>query len=219
MGQINEWFQYLMDSEELIRTGGLVAITLIIFIENGFFFGFFLPGDYLLFLSGVFCGTKLLNVPLPLLIVCIFLAAVFGSLVGYLSGLYFGDKIQARPDSLFFKKKHIDSTRKYFAKYGSQTLIIARFLPVVRTFSPILAGIVKMQFYKFMIFNVVGAAIWVFTLVGGGFYFGEKFPGIINYVEYIIIFFLAVTTFTVVRGYLNARKGMNEPEEQNEPML
>ena len=198
MGQINEWFQYLMDSEELIRTGGLVAITLIIFIENGFFFGFFLPGDYLLFLSGVFCGTKLLNVPLPLLIVCIFLAAVFGSLVGYLSGLYFGDKIQARPDSLFFKKKHIDSTRKYFAKYGSQTLIIARFLPVVRTFSPILAGIVKMQFYKFMIFNVVGAAIWVFTLVGGGFYFGEKFPGIINYVEYIIIFFLAVTTFTVV---------------------
>lgn len=213
MEQVNGWLQYLLDSEELIRTGGLVAITLIIFIENGFFFGFFLPGDYLLFLSGVFCGTKILNVPLPLLMLCIFLAAVIGSFVGYFSGWYFGDRIQARPDSLFFKKKHIESTRKYFAKYGSQTLIIARFLPVVRTFSPILAGIVKMQFYKFSIFNILGGAIWVITLVGGGFYFGERFPGIINYVEYIIIFFLAVTTFTVVRGYLNAKKELNESKE------
>ncbi|WP_337044350.1 DedA family protein [Emticicia sp. 17c] len=215
MEQVSNWFQYLMNSKEIIQTGGLVAITLIIFIENGFFFGFFLPGDYLLFLSGVFCGTKTLNAPLPLLLTCIFLAAVLGSLVGYLSGLYFGDKIQARPDSLFFKKKHIESTRKYFAKYGSQTLIIARFLPVVRTFSPILAGIVKMQFYKFMTFNILGGAIWVITLVGGGFYFGEKYPWITDYVEYIIIFFLAVTTFTVVKGYLNARKEMKEPE-QNE---
>lgn len=213
MEQVNGWLQYLLDSEELIRTGGLVAITLIIFIENGFFFGFFLPGDYLLFLSGVFCGTKILNVPLPLLMLCIFLAAVIGSFVGYFSGRYFGDRIQARPDSLFFKKKHIESTRKYFAKYGSQTLIIARFLPVVRTFSPILAGIVKMQFYKFSIFNILGGAIWVVTLVGGGFYFGERFPGIINYVEYIIIFFLAVTTFTVVRGYMNAKKELNESKE------
>lgn len=213
MEQASGWLQYLMDSEELIRTGGLVAITLIIFIENGFFFGFFLPGDYLLFLSGVFCGTKILSVPLPLLLVCIFAAAVIGSFVGYFSGWYFGDRIQARPDSLFFKKKHIESTRKYFTKYGSQTLIIARFLPVVRTFSPILAGIVKMQFYKFSIFNILGGAIWVLTLVGGGFYFGERFPGIINYVEYIIIFFLAVTTFTVVRGYLNARKELNESKE------
>lgn len=219
MEQVNGWLQYLMDSEELIRTGGLVAITLIIFIENGFFFGFFLPGDYLLFLSGVFCGTKILNVPLPLLMLCIFLAAVIGSFVGYFSGWYFGDRIQARPDSLFFKKKHIESTRKYFAKYGSQTLIIARFLPVVRTFSPILAGIVKMQFYKFSIFNILGGAIWVITLVGGGFYFGERFPGIINYVEYIIIFFLAVTTFTVVRGYLNAKKELNESKEHNEANL
>ena len=215
MEQVNGWFQYLLNSEEIIQTGGLVAITLIIFIENGFFFGFFLPGDYLLFLSGVFCGTKALNTPLPLLMLCIFLAAVIGSFVGYFSGWYFGDRIQARPDSLFFKKKHIDSTRKYFTKYGSQTLIIARFLPVVRTFSPILAGIVKMQFYKFTIFNIIGGAVWVLSLVGSGFYFGERFPGIINYVEYIIIFFLAITTFTVVRGYLNARKELNESKENN----
>lgn len=210
METLKDWFQYLMDSEELIRTGGLITITLIIFIENGLFFGFFLPGDYLLFLSGVFCGTKLLNVPLSLLMICIFLAAVLGSLLGYITGRYFGDGIQNRPDSLFFKKKYIENTHKYFEKYGSQTLIIARFLPVIRTFSPILAGIVNMKFYKFMIFNILGAAIWTVVLVGGGFYFGEKFPWIVDYVQYIIIFFLAITTLTVIRGYLNAKKEMSE---------
>ena len=210
METLKDWFQYLMDSEELIRTGGLITITLIIFIENGLFFGFFLPGDYLLFLSGVFCGTKLLDVPLSLLMICIFLAAVLGSLLGYITGRYFGDGIQNRPDSLFFKKKYIENTHKYFEKYGSQTLIIARFLPVIRTFSPILAGIVNMKFYKFMIFNILGAAIWTVVLVGGGFYFGEKFPWIVDYVQYIIIFFLAITTLTVIRGYLNAKKEMSE---------
>jgi membrane-associated protein len=212
METLKEWFQYLMDSEELIRTGGLITITLIIFIENGIFFGFFLPGDYLLFLSGVFCGTKLLNVPLTLLMTCIFLAAVLGSLLGYATGRYFGDGIQNRQDSLFFKKKYIENTQKYFEKYGSQTLIIARFLPVIRTFSPILAGIVNMKFYKFMLYNILGGAIWTIALVGGGFYFGEKFPWIVDYVQYIIFFFLGITTFTVIRGYMNAKKEMSEGE-------
>lgn len=210
MEQISEWFKYLMDSEELIRTGGLITITLIIFIENGIIFGFFLPGDYLLFLSGVFCGTKLLDVPVTLLMACVFAAAVLGSLLGYIIGRFFGDNIQTRRDSLFFKKKYIENTRKYFEKYGSQTLIIARFLPVVRTFSPILAGIVKMNFYKFMIYNVLGGLVWTVVLVGGGFYFGEKFPWIVDYVQYIIFFFLGITTFTVIKGYLNAKKELSD---------
>ncbi len=210
MEQISEWFKYLMDSEELIRTGGLITITLIIFIENGIIFGFFLPGDYLLFLSGVFCGTKLLNVPVSLLMLCVFTAAVLGSLLGYIIGRYFGDNIQTLPDSLFFKKKYIENTQKYFEKYGSQTLVIARFLPVIRTFSPILAGIVKMNIYKFMLYNVLGGFIWTVVLVGGGFYFGEKFPWIVDYVQYIIFFFLGITTFTVIKGYLNAKKELSD---------
>lgn len=210
MEQISEWFKYLMDSEELIRTGGLITITLIIFIENGIIFGFFLPGDYLLFLSGVFCGTKLLDVPVSLLMLCVFAAAVLGSLLGYIIGRYFGDNIQTRPDSLFFKKKYIENTQKYFEKYGSQTLVIARFLPVIRTFSPILAGIVKMNIYKFMLYNVLGGFIWTVVLVGGGFYFGEKFPWIVDYVQYIIFFFLGITTFTVIKGYLNAKKELSD---------
>lgn len=206
MDQIVDFFRYILNSEEIIRTGGLVIITLIVLIENGFFFGFFLPGDYLLFLSGVFAGTKLLNVPLWLLLTCIFGAAVLGSLIGYLTGYYFGGKIKDRPDSLFFKQKYIENTRDAFVKYGNSALIISRFLPVVRTFAPLLGGLIHMPFQFFMIYNVVGGAIWVITLVGGGFFFGAQFPGIVDYVQYIILFFLAITTFTVIKGYLNARK-------------
>ncbi|WP_266362904.1 DedA family protein [Tellurirhabdus rosea] len=213
MQQLIDFFQYLLNSEEIIRTGGLVLITLIIYVENGLFFGFFLPGDYLLFLTGVFAGTKVLPVALPLLLLCIFGAAVLGSLTGYGFGYFFGEKLQNRPDSLFFKKQYIETTREYFAKYGSRTLVIARFLPVVRTFAPILSGLIHMDFRYFMLYNIIGGAIWVGSLVGGGFYFGEKYPWIVNYVHYIIIFFLAITTFTVIRGYLSARKEMGQEKE------
>ena len=154
----------------------------------------------------MFAGTKLLNVPLWLLMTCIFGAAVLGPSLGYLTGYYFGAKIKNRPDSLFFKQKYIDNTRDAFVKYGNGALIISRFLPIVRTFAPLLAGLIHMPFQFFMLYNIVGGAIWVLTLVGGGFFFGERFPWIVDYVQYIIIFFLAITTFTVIKGYLNARK-------------
>ncbi|MBO0938089.1 VTT domain-containing protein [Fibrella sp. HMF5335] len=206
MDAILDFFRYILNSEEIIRTGGLVVITLIVFIENGVIFGFFLPGDYLLFLAGVFAGTKVLVVSLTVLLSCIFGAAVLGALLGYGTGYFFGVKLQNRPDSLFFKQKYIENTRKTFEKYGSQALIIARFLPVVRTFAPLLAGIIHMNLARFMAYNLIGGALWTAVLVGGGYYFGVQFPWIINYVHWIILFFLGITTFTVVRGYLNARK-------------
>ncbi len=209
MDSIIGFFQYILNSEDLIRTGGLLVITFIVFAENGLFFAFFLPGDYLVFLAGVFCGTGILDVPILILLISLFTAAVLGSLVGYIFGKYFGDMFENRKDSFFFKKKHIETTRTYFEKYGSRTLIISRFLPIVRTFAPILAGLVRMSFPSFLINNVVGGAIWIGTLTGGGFLFGERFPGIVDYVQYIIMFFLAITTFTVIKGYLSARKEMN----------
>ncbi len=206
MNDIIDFFRYLLNSEEIIRTGGLLVVTLIVFVENGIIFGFFLPGDYLLFLAGVFAGTKVLLVSLSLLMGCIFGAAVAGALLGYGIGYFFGVKLQNRPDSLFFKQEYITNTRKTFERYGSQALIIARFLPVVRTFAPLLAGIIHMNLARFMLYNLVGGALWTCVLVGGGYYFGVQFPWIINYVHWIILFFLAVTTFTVIRGYINARK-------------
>lgn len=206
MNEITEFISYVTNSEEIIMTGGLVLVTLIVFAENGLFFAFFLPGDYLLFLTGVFGGTGVLKYPLWVLLVCLFSAAVLGSLMGYLFGRFFGDRLENKPDSFFFKKKNIDSTRNYFSKYGSRTLIISRFLPVIRTFSPILAGLIKMEFRQFITYNILGGALWVLLLVAGGYYFGERFPWITDYVHYVIFFFLAVTTFTLIRGYLNAKK-------------
>jgi membrane-associated protein len=184
----------------------LLVIALIVFAENGLFFAFFLPGDYLLFLTGVFGGTGVLKEPLPTLLLSIFGAAVIGSLVGYLSGRFFGNSLTNRQDGWFFKKKHLDSTRDFFDKYGFMALVISRFLPIVRTFTPILAGISHLSWYKFMFLNLVGATLWVGILVTAGYYLGQNFPNIINYVQYIILFFLGVTTFTVIKGYLNLRK-------------
>lgn len=206
MEQISDFFIYITNSEEIIQTGGLLVILLIVFIENGLFFGFFLPGDYLLFLSGVFCGLGILKVKIFLLLITVFLAAVAGSFVGYFSGFYFGESLQNRKENIFFKKKYLDKTQKYFEKYGSRTLIIARFLPIVRTFAPILAGLVKMKFIRFTLHNILGGAIWVGGLVFTGYYFGVKIPWIIDYVQWIIVFFLLVTSATVIKGYFSAKK-------------
>jgi membrane-associated protein len=209
MQQIIEFFSTITNSEEIIKAG-LYIIALIVFAENGVFFAFFLPGDYLLFLTGVFGGTGLLKEPLSEILIWITLAAIFGSLLGYLIGRFAGNKIQNQKESLFFKKKYIDNTQKYFEKYGARTLIISRFLPVIRTFAPILAGISKMKYASYILFNIIGALLWVGSLVTAGFYFGERFPWIVNYVHYIIIFFLAITTFTVIKSYLGAKKEMGE---------
>ncbi len=205
MEQINLLWHQLTDSETIIRSG-LLVITLIVFAENGLFFAFFLPGDYLLFLTGVFGGTGVLKEPLSELLLSIFAAAVVGSFVGFLTGRYFGTSLENRPDSLLFKRKNLDSTRDFFDKYGVMALVISKFLPIVRTFTPILAGIIKMPWITFIFLNLLGGGLWVGILITGGYYLGHEFPWIINYVHYIIIFFLAVTTFTVIRGYLKLKK-------------
>jgi membrane-associated protein len=205
MQTIIEFFNTITDSEQIIKAG-LFIVTIIVFAENGLFFAFFLPGDYLLFLTGVFGATGILKASLSDILLWLSLAAILGSYVGYLTGRFAGDWIQSRKDSYFLKQEYIDKTEKYFEKFGPRTLIISRFLPVVRTFSPIMAGITRMKFASFTLYNILGGLIWVFVLVGAGHYFGEKFPQIVNYVQYIIFFFLAITTFTVFKGYRDAKK-------------
>ena len=202
---MTEIIKYLSDSKEIIGLG-LWAVTFVVFAENGLFFAFFLPGDYLLFLTGVFVGTGFLKYTIVTVMLYLFIAAVLGSLTGFLFGRFFGSTLENRPDRWYFKKKHIKSTEDFFEKYGNRALIISRFLPYIRTFAPILAGISKMNYPKYIFLNVAGAALWVGLLVGGGYYFGVQFPWIINYVHYVILFFLAITTFTVIKGYLNIKK-------------
>jgi len=201
-----EFLKTLLDSNEIIQTGGLFLIILIVFAENGLFFGFFLPGDYLLFSAGLFCGTSALDVSISILVLSISLAAILGSYTGYFFGKLIGRNLYRKKESLFFKYKYLVQTRFYYMKYGGKTLIISRFLPIVRTFAPILAGAVEMNFKKFSLFNFLGAIIWVFSLVLLGYYLGRQFPQITDYLEYIIIAFLLITSTIVIKGIINIKK-------------
>lgn len=201
-----EWLQTLLNSQDIIQKGGLVLVTLIVFMENGLFFGFFLPGDYLLFSAGLLCGTGDFHVSIILLTACLTSAAIIGSYVGYWFGRAVGRNLYSRPDSFFFKRKHVAHTRLYFSRFGGRTLIFGRFLPIIRTFAPIFAGVIELEFKQFSFFNILGGVLWVFSLVLGGYYLGIKFPGLLHYIEYIIFGFFAVTTAVVIRTLLRANK-------------
>ncbi len=202
----SEIWTYLTNSQEIIQTGGLILVTLIVFAENGLFFGFFLPGDYLLFSAGLLCGTGNFPVHIILLWLCILLASVLGSYVGYLFGKYLGQRLLKSKDTWYFKREFIVKTRYYYIKYAGNTLIVGRFLPIVRTFAPILAGIIKMNTKKFLYYNFIGGLLWVSIMVLGGYFLGVQFPSILNYLEYIIIGFVALTSFVVIRGFFTAKK-------------
>lgn len=206
MENSTEFFKMLLDSEELLNYGGLSLLLLLIFLETGFFFGFFFPGDTLLFSAGLFCGTNHLDINIIVLLFSVTAAAIGGNLIGYISGRYFGKKLFARKDSFFFKKKHLETTRAFYVRYGGISLIAGRFLPIVRTFVPILAGTIDMNFWKFKVYNVAGAFLWVWTLVPIGFFLGQRFPGIIHNLEYFVIGITLVTIVVLIKGYKSIKK-------------
>lgn len=202
----NEWWETLVNSQEIIRNGGLFLVFLIVLMENGVIFGFFLPGDYLLFSAGLLCGTGDFKVHILILYTTILGAAISGSYLGYLFGKFLGKQWLHSPEKWYFKKEYIVKTRYYYIKYAGNTLIIGRFLPIVRTFAPVLAGIIQMQPQKFWRYNIIGGFLWVTSMVIGGFVLGVKFPSILNYLEYIVFGFVGLTSIVVIRGMLSSRK-------------
>jgi membrane-associated protein len=213
MDEILQFFRTLTNSQEAIQTGGLLLITIIVYLETGWFFGFFLPGDYLLFLSGMLCN-KYLGGDVGSVFAGICGAAILGNFSGYIFGKLMGRNFENRKETWYFKRKYIENTREFFNKNGGKALIIGRFLPIIRTFAPLLAGMARMPLGVFTIYNVLGAILWAGTLVFGGYFLGNQFPQLVNYVEYIILFFLAITTFTVVKSYLKIRQ---ENKKKNTP--
>jgi membrane-associated protein len=192
-------FWDLFKPQELIEFGGFALVLVIIFLENGVFFGFFLPGDSLLFTSGLVC-TTILKITLTKLIIGIALAAIAGYYFGYWFGWKTGDNIYNRKESIFFKKKYIETAQEFYKKYGGIALILGRFLPIVRTFAPILAGIVRVNHFIFFIYTIIGAFLWPLIVCGAGFYVGQVFPQAIDYLNYIIIGFIVVTSIPVIKS-------------------
>ena len=198
-------FWDLFKPQELIEFGGFALVLVIIFLENGVFFGFFLPGDSLLFTAGLLC-TTILKITLTKLIIGIALAAIGGYYFGYWFGWKTGDNIYKRKESIFFKKKYIETAQEFYKKYGGIALILGRFLPIVRTFAPILAGIVRVNPFIFFIYTLVGAFLWPLIVCGAGFYVGQVFPQAIDYLNYIIIGFIVVTSIPVIKSLTKKKK-------------
>jgi membrane-associated protein len=184
MEWLKDLFHRLTDVENLVRVGGLTAMTAIIFAETGLMIGFFLPGDSLLVTAGVFAATGQLNIWAVngLLIV----AAIAGDTVGYWFGRRVGPALFTRPKSLLFNPDHLRRAHDFYEKHGGKTIIIARFMPVIRTFAPIVAGMGEMEYRRFLSFNVFGGLFWVISMTGIGYFLG-KIPGVRDHIEVVIL--------------------------------
>lgn len=193
--------------EEIIRFGGITLLLLIVFAETGLFFGFFLPGDSLLFTAGLLTSHKVLDVPVWELIALVIIAAVAGSTVGYMSGRWAHGYLIKRKENFFYKKQYMDMTRAFYKKYGAMAFIIGRFLPVVRTFVTIMSGMVRIDFKVFFLFNVLGVSIWVITMVLSGYMLGNAFPNMLDYIEYIVIGMILVTAVPIILQWRKHSKG------------
>lgn len=174
-----------------LQTAGLLGVIGVVFAESGLLIGFFLPGDSLLFTAGFFASQGFFS-PLLLLIGC-FGAAVVGDNVGYAFGSHTGKKIFNRDHSFFFHKDHIERARLFYEEHGPKTIILARFIPVVRTFAPIIAGVGQMNYRLFLIYNVLGGALWSFCLLGLGYILGFAVPHADQYLTPIILLIVAVS--------------------------
>ncbi|MFN6082651.1 MAG: DedA family protein, partial [Bacteroidota bacterium] len=210
-------FWDLFKPQELIEYGGLALVLIIIFLENGVFFGFFLPGDSLLFTAGLLCfpgDSQLLHTALSALIIGIAVSALLGYYFGYFFGYKTGQAFYKRKDSLFFKKQYIITAEKFYQKYGGFALILGRFLPIVRTFAPILAGVVRVNHATFFLYNLAGAILWPLTIVSAGYYVGSVFPGALHYLDYIVIGFIVVTSIPIINNIRQQRKEKKESERE-----
>ncbi len=203
-----DFLKTLTDPQSIIHYGGLWLLLFVVFAETGLLVGFFLPGDSLIFISGLLCATKpdLLGVPFITLFFLLVLAAVTGNIVGYWFGKKVGENLYSKKDSFFFKQKHLVTTRAFYDKYGGYALIMGRFLPIIRTFAPILAGVIKIDFKLFMLYNVSGALAWIGSIAGIAYFLGIRYPTIENYIGYIVIVLIVVTAIPVVLTYLSNRK-------------
>jgi membrane-associated protein len=204
-----EFLKQLTDPNSIIQYGGLWLLLVVIFAETGLLIGFFLPGDNLILLAGILCKAKpeLMQVNYFTLVSLMIAAAVLGNTSGYWFGKKAGEKLYSRKNSFIFKQSHLEVTKKYYTKYGGNvTLIIARFLPIVRTFAPVIAGVIHVGFVPFMIFNVIGAVAWILSLTGIGYFLVQIFPGITNYMGYIFIALILLTAIPVFRAVFKKRK-------------
>lgn len=196
-----------IDIIALIKAFGYLGLFAVVFAESGLFFGFFLPGDSLLFTAGLLASQGFLN-PWVLAAV-ISTGAILGDSVGYWFGAKVGPKIFTREDSFFFNKRHVERTHLFYLKYGSRAVVLARFVPVVRTFTPILAGVGSMPYSMFLRYNIIGGILWGTGLTLLGYFLGTVIPGIDKYILPIVIGIIVISFLPVALELIKGRQENN----------
>ena len=209
----------LLDPDYLLATFGLIGLLVIIFAECGLLIGFFLPGDSLLFTAGLLVSTGVFDVPLWVLVVTLPLAAIAGNLVGYWIGRKAGPAVFNRPDSRLFKQEYVEKSHAFFERYGARTIVLARFVPIVRTFATVMAGASRMRFRTYAVYSVVGGVLWGAGVTVLGYYLG-RVAFIRDHVETIIIAIVALSVVPIAVEILRARRqrGMTAEPLLEEPI-
>jgi membrane-associated protein len=190
--------------KELIRWGGAPLVCGIVFVETGFFVGFFLPGDSLLITAGIFAAADVL--PLRWLLLPVMACAIVGDQIGYWIGRGAGPAMYRREDSLLFRRSHLQRAHDFYEKYGGRAVILARFIPIVRTFCPPVAGAAKMPYSRYVMFDIVGGIGWVSATILGGFFLGRTIPNISERIHYVILVVIVLSILPAVISILRSRK-------------
>jgi membrane-associated protein len=204
---LSQLFDQLRDLEGLVKWAGYIGLTLIIFAETGLLVGFFLPGDSLLVTAGLLAATKPeLGLNVWLLGCILSVAAIVGDTVGYGVGKATGPRIFTREDSLLFNKQHLLRAQAFYEKHGGKTIIIARFMPIVRTFAPVVAGVGRMEYRAFLTYNVVGGLLWIWSMLLTGWGLAQVFPDIAKHIEKIILLVIFLSILPGIIAWLKERR-------------
>lgn len=202
MQVLNDLFQRLSNLPELVQWAGVFGLAAIVFSETGLLVGFFLPGDSLLVTAGLFAARGYLNV--YVLVPVLTLAAICGNSLGYFIGRTTGPRIFNRENSLFFNKKHAIRAHDFYLRHGRKTIVLAQFMPIIRTFSPVIAGVGGMSYKVFMTFNIIGAFVWIWSMVGIGYFLGTYIPEIDQHIGIVVVI---VVFLSILPGLIGAYRG------------
>lgn len=198
MHTLSDLFNQLRDVSTLVRTAGYAGLTALVFVETGLLVGFFLPGDSVLVTAGLLGSQGYINV--LLLGALLTVAAIVGDSTGYAIGRASGPRLFTREDSFLFNRKHLIRAHEFYERHGGKTIVIARFIPVIRTFAPVVAGIGGMEYRKFVAYNVVGGVVWVWSMLLTGFFLGSYVPGIGKHIDVVILVVIFLSILPAIVG-------------------
>jgi len=207
LDSIFHFFHALFNPEglkDLIRAGGAPLICAIVFVETGFFVGFFLPGDSLLVTAGILSAGAV--IPLKWLLFPVMLCAIVGDQIGYWIGRTAGPAIYKKEDSFLFRRSHLQRAHDFYEKYGGRAVILARFVPIVRTFCPPVAGAAKMPYSRYLVFDIFGGVFWVGAMILGGYFLGRSIPNISQRIHYVIAVVVFLSILPAIISILRARR-------------